>query len=207
MKSGIYKIVVGDKFYFGSSNDMPRRFSEHRQRLRAKKHKNPIMQRCWDKYGEAAFTFEVVDTCPPEETLEVEQRYLDLVVGVPGCMNIATEAGGGRLGRPHSAETCRKLSELHKGKPLSMEHRRKLSEAKKGKRTKGKAVGAFAPDGTLLNSWPSATLCALELGAPMATVASWCTGARPQPGPHSRSAITKHLHRYSPGIQFWHLDK
>ena len=115
MKSGIYKISTPTKFYFGSSVRIERRWVEHRHFLNAGQHANPIMQASWDKYGEAAFTFEVVELCSPEEVLKVEQRYLDFCVGLPDCMNIAETASGPMTGRKHTEASRAKMSASRQG--------------------------------------------------------------------------------------------
>ena len=190
MTSGIYKIAVGDRFYFGSSVEIEKRWMYHRRDLRGGRHSNVIMQRCWDKYGEAAFTFEVVDTCPPEETLEVEQLYLDLVIGVPGCMNLAKTATAVMAGRKHAEESKAKIIASLQGNTYA-----------------GREVGAFI-DGDLVNSCPSAGRCGKELGLSPTTVQKWCNGKLPQPGQGKFcKGVVKHLATYSPGIEFHYLDK
>ena len=61
--SGIYAIVhieTGRK-YVGSAVNLTKRWNIHRHGLRNKKHHSAALQRAWDKYGEAAFSFEVLE--------------------------------------------------------------------------------------------------------------------------------------------------
>jgi group I intron endonuclease len=58
---GLYKItnVVNGKAYIGSSNkNTNRRLIQHKSNLKAGRHINGHLQRAWNKYGEASFTFE-----------------------------------------------------------------------------------------------------------------------------------------------------
>ena len=58
MKCYIYKIinnVTGEK-YVGQTTNFSRRISDHKEKLRANKHKNPKLQASWNKYGEENFT-------------------------------------------------------------------------------------------------------------------------------------------------------
>lgn len=55
------------------------------------------------------------------------------------------------LGKHHTEETKRKLSEAHKGKHLSEEQKRKLSESRKGKNNpKAKPILMFTKDGEFI---------------------------------------------------------
>ena len=62
---GIYSITNSGngKRYIGQSIDIEKRWREHRWHLRANKHKNNHLQNAWNKYGETAFVFEVLEEC------------------------------------------------------------------------------------------------------------------------------------------------
>ena len=94
---GIYKISFNgsDKIYYGSSNDFDRRKRQHLSDLNNGKHRNPIMQRLFNKCGEDSFKFEVVLECQPDELIEVEQTYLDQMDDAT-AINLSKTAGGGR---------------------------------------------------------------------------------------------------------------
>lgn len=58
MKCYIYKIinnVTGEK-YVGQTTNFSRRINDHKEKLRANKHKNPKLQASWNKYGEENFS-------------------------------------------------------------------------------------------------------------------------------------------------------
>jgi group I intron endonuclease len=130
-KSGIYRIdFPNGKFYYGQSQSVRARKYAHMSHLRRGRHGNPIMQACWDKYGEMTFT-EVLRV-PVDRLDEVEQSYLNVFVDMKDCVNIARDASAPARGLRMSAETRRKMSEAKKGVPLSQEHRRKIRESKKG---------------------------------------------------------------------------
>lgn len=79
MQSGIYKItnkVTGD-FYIGSSSRLSTRKGEHVLSARAGRHHSIIFQRAWDKYGEKAFEFKIIESCNINNLLEREQYYID----------------------------------------------------------------------------------------------------------------------------------
>ena len=76
---GVYKITnkVNDKIYIGSSNNVEKRWHQHKIQLRAGEHKNTHLQHAWDLYGEDNFIFEIIEECSPEIQFEREQHYLD----------------------------------------------------------------------------------------------------------------------------------
>jgi group I intron endonuclease len=102
MKSGIYKIinVVNNKFYVGSAVDLRRRKTRHFSELRTGKHNNAHLQAAWDKYGEKAFTFVIVEEHPEgADLLTAENVWLKEHVGKDYCYNLGVDAAAPMLGR------------------------------------------------------------------------------------------------------------
>jgi len=62
--------MVSGHLYLGCSKDYKRRFREHRRKLNKRTHANSRLQNSWNKYGEKAFTFEVI------YQFESEKRYV-----------------------------------------------------------------------------------------------------------------------------------
>lgn len=79
--SAVYEIrnSVTAKVYIGSTTRaLSLRKREHWKRLRGGYHHNEHLQRAWDKYGEAAFSFVPVLTlnCTEEEIRELENEHI-----------------------------------------------------------------------------------------------------------------------------------
>jgi hypothetical protein len=77
--SGVYAItntVTGSQ-YVGSAINIAARWASHRHALRNHRKAPPKLQRAWDKYGEPAFSFSVLELCEPQDCLAVEQRHID----------------------------------------------------------------------------------------------------------------------------------
>jgi group I intron endonuclease len=74
---GVYQIIhsASGLYYLGSAGDIPRRLRSHRRHLRLGNHRNPRLQNYWDKYGEEAFEFQILEETP--DYLAREQFYLD----------------------------------------------------------------------------------------------------------------------------------
>jgi group I intron endonuclease len=86
----IYKIIntINNKFYVGSTTNTKERFRVHRTRLRANRHHSKHLQAAWNKYGEDAFVFHVIQTIPEGESLqEAENVWLFEHVGKDHCYN------------------------------------------------------------------------------------------------------------------------
>ena len=75
----VYKIMnkANKKFYIGSSNDIYRRWREHKKDLRDGCHDNEHLQNAWKKYGENNFEFKIIEECDPAIQFEREQFYLN----------------------------------------------------------------------------------------------------------------------------------
>ena len=94
---GVYKITntVDGKVYVGSTTiDFGWRWSNHKSALRKNKHCNIHLQRAWNKYGESAFTFEVLETgTSKDEIREKEVSWIKRLFGKK-CYNATTQVAG-----------------------------------------------------------------------------------------------------------------
>lgn len=123
---GVYAIIntVNGKRYVGSSTRSIRnRWRQHRITLKANCHDNGYLQRAWNKYGEQAFDWQVLENCEPEQCLSREQFWIDELRSVKGTAgyNICPTAGNSR-GTKHTAETKKRMSALKRGKSQKAEH-------------------------------------------------------------------------------------
>jgi len=140
----VYRIThkASGTTYVGSTNDMKRRWRDHRGSLRRGVHDNLRLQRAWDKHGEDAFEWVALEHgIADEELVTREQYWLNWHRGRGEVYNFGECAAHAMRGRRLSAERRRKLSESKKGeknpnwgKSLSEEAKRRLSEANKGKK-------------------------------------------------------------------------
>lgn len=113
-ESGIYEILnrVNGKRYVGSAVDVVHRWREHRWALKRGNHGNRHLQASWNRHGEEAFAFAVIERCEPSLLIEREQAALD---GLQPEYNICPVAGS-TLGRPHTDEAKAKIGERLRGK-------------------------------------------------------------------------------------------
>ena len=82
LPSMIYEIhnTITKQIYVGQTSQGRQRWSEHKSRLRKGTHRNPQLQKDWDKRGEDAFRFAVVEelpaNCSEELLLEKEAALM-----------------------------------------------------------------------------------------------------------------------------------
>ena len=76
--NGIYAIrnIINKKVYIGQSNDIEKRFSNHKYELRNNIHFNQHLQKAWNKYGETAFEFFILEECSLDKLDEKEIYYI-----------------------------------------------------------------------------------------------------------------------------------
>lgn len=132
--SGIYKIVntINGRFYIGSSDDIKRRWSQHRALLRNSHHENEYLQNAWNKHGENAFEFIIIKRVPVDNLLRLEQKYLEKC-NRDVSYNLTFNSTSPMKGVFHSAQTKRKISRANKGRKMSLKNRKNLSLKMKGK--------------------------------------------------------------------------
>jgi len=135
-QSGIYQILCKPtgKFYVGSAVWLAKRKRHHREALLAGTHYNQYLQRAWNKYGNDAFIFSVLEYCEKEKLVNREQHYIDLskAANRKFGFNIQPKAYS-NLGVTFGPEMRAKISAARKGKgTLSKEQREELRERMKG---------------------------------------------------------------------------
>jgi len=132
----IYQIrnVATGKLYIGSAINYRRRKVEHFRDLRRGTHNSKKLQAAWNKYGEGAFVFEVLEPVDRADALiDREQFWIDRMDAVRSGYNVSPRAGS-LLGFIHSEETKTKMKQAHKGKPKAPEHVEKVREALRGRK-------------------------------------------------------------------------
>lgn len=139
--SGIYLIInnANIRSYVGSASNITKRFVDHLHRLRHNKHYNKYLQNSWNKYGESAFEFHVIEHCLKEKLIEREQFYLDIF------QTCKSENGFNKnpkaescLGVKHSKEANEQKSKRQmghtwcRGMKMPEKFKKKISEIMKG---------------------------------------------------------------------------
>lgn len=138
--TGIYCIEnqKNGKKYIGQAVDIERRFKLHKSKLRNGKHSNEHLQRAWNKYGEPAFLFYVIELCDKSSLSEKEIYYISLLKTYDNGYNM-TFGGEGTRGYFHTDEYKEHMRKLSIGRTFSDETLQKMSDAKRGKATQYKS--------------------------------------------------------------------
>ena len=136
--AGVYRISnrVDGKQYIGGSLLVLRRLGHHRSLLRRQLHFNRHLQRAWDKHGEDAFVFEVVQFCDKDDVLFCEQTHLDEMFATVDrrlIYNTATVAAAPMTGLKASDETRRKMSDALRGKRRCEATKERMRKAQRGR--------------------------------------------------------------------------
>lgn len=158
MNTGIYQItnLQNGKCYVGSAVSFSKRWKEHLRQLYNGDHHSTVMQRAWNKYGEAAFEFKKLFVCAKADLIWFEQRAIDALKPAYNICKVAGSVLGyrhtdeakaaaaeratgntNRRGRKEPAEVCARISAGRKGKGLgrvfSEETKEKIAAAQRGR--------------------------------------------------------------------------
>lgn len=129
---GIYMIknTINNKKYIGQSHNIHIRWQQHKAALRNNRSSNRHLQFAWNKYGESAFEFIILEICSVN-TLDMKEEYwISFYDTTNYGYNI--QAGGlSNRGWKMSPEGRKKISHALKGKKKSTETCKRLSESKK----------------------------------------------------------------------------
>lgn len=128
--SGIYEIsqIGRGRSYVGSANNILKRWATHKSSLNYNQHGNSFLQRTWNKYGESAFAFTVLEFCHPSKLTEREQFWIDKLQTVnPYGFNLQPTARS-CLGFKHTKSTKKKMSESAKRRNARPGYNKMLSD-------------------------------------------------------------------------------
>ena len=121
LKSGIYKITnrLNGRIYIGSTKEFKIRWKQHTSSLRNQKHQNRFLQSDFNKCGEDAFLFEVVEVTEgktKEERLSIEESYIGQYYDKgKDCYNLCDRAiSRENVKSKNPEETKRKISAASK---------------------------------------------------------------------------------------------
>jgi len=157
--SGIYKIqskLKPERIYIGSAVYIGRRWNEHLRQLKKGGHHSILLQRHFNKYGEADLQFSILLGCEKEDILKVEQYFIDsynpyfntckiagntmgfhhTLVTIQKMMKPKSSITIQKMRKPKSKNTCENMSKSKTGKkrkPFTQEHCNNMSEGMKGR--------------------------------------------------------------------------
>lgn len=137
MTSGIYAIrhVASDRAYIGQSQNIEKRWNNHRTTLNRGCSHNVYLQRCWNKYGAEAFVFEVLEEEDELSKLAALERWHMLSIDKDLRLNLAEDTEVAFRGRHHTEENKRLMGERARLRRASPETKAKMSEAQKRRHT------------------------------------------------------------------------
>lgn len=137
---GIYGIVnkINGKTYVGQTSErFLRRYWHHQWKLRDNSHDNDYLQNAWNKYGEDNFEFIILEVVNDQKLLdELEIKYIAKYKNQGKSYNMLL-GGGGRRGFSMSEHTKKIIGDKNRqnmlGKKHSEETKRKMSETRSGR--------------------------------------------------------------------------
>jgi group I intron endonuclease len=100
-RPGIYVIrnTISGRRYVGSASRIDSRWRMHLKELRQGTHHSRVFQRSWDKHGEAAFSFDVLEFVEDKTSLVAREQFWIDALGAHHTLrglNIAPKAGSNR---------------------------------------------------------------------------------------------------------------
>ena len=120
---GIYKLTntINGKVYVGSSNDILKRFRDHKRALKSNTHHSEHLQRAVNKYGISKFKTDIIRIVTKEENIfliekEIIESYNSISREFGYNMSLPNELGGIEHHSEISKEKLRKISyKYHRG--------------------------------------------------------------------------------------------
>jgi len=143
----IIKNTINHGVYVGSTNNIVNRWRQHRYYLSNKKHHSVYLQRSWDKHGECAFVFDVVEIVEPHEDLIArEQWWIDHYLQSGRAVYNMCKIAGCMTGYTWSNEQIIRISNSRKGKKFTEKQRKNVSD---GHAALNNPVDLISPEGVV----------------------------------------------------------
>jgi len=137
-KGGVYQIrnLINGKVYIGSAKCFQVRASQHTSSLKENKHQNKHLQASFNKWGEDAFLFEVLEVIDGDKLQRTtrEQQYLEKwYENWEQCYNFQRNpiCKQPKIGKNVEQMRRKRISLANKNKKRSTEYSKKLSERMK----------------------------------------------------------------------------
>ncbi len=141
---GIYKLVchTSGRVYVGSTKNLRSRWGGHRKELRGGRHHSLLLQRAWNKYGEAAFSFEILELVMfPEYLIDREQYWIDMTQCFdPKYGFNRRRLADGNAGIRYSDEARAKIREARARQVITAEHKAKIGAGNRGKKMSPESI-------------------------------------------------------------------
>ena len=143
--TGIYQItnVENGKIYIGQSQDIERRFHDH------KNSPQPKMREDVEIFGWDSFKFEVLEECSLEVLNDRENFYIEKLNPEYNTIKLhnwthtpetCEKIRQSKIGTHHTEKACEKMSESRKGVTLSDEHKEKCRQKSLGNKSRSRPV-------------------------------------------------------------------
>lgn len=132
MACGIYTIKrpESDRCYVGSSVNIRNRWKKHKQELRNGTHHSYLLQRAWNKYGEAAFMWTVIEEIDRTHLAVREQYWIDTLSAYKKGYN-ASPLAYSPTGLKRRPESIQLSAAKRRGAKRTPEQRARMSEGRK----------------------------------------------------------------------------
>lgn len=113
MSCGIYYIKnkTNGKMYIGKSIDIQKRWKSHKTQLKNGNHVNPHLQSSWDKYGDNAFEFSIIEECACEELNDREKYWIQFYDSFNNGYNLTFGGEGGNTIAGYTEEELKRYKE------------------------------------------------------------------------------------------------
>jgi group I intron endonuclease len=111
--------LASGRVYVGSASNISVRWKNHLITLRNKTHRNRFLQRAWNKYGESAFQWLIIEPASnAADLIAREQNWIDsLKASNPRHGYNAAPVAGSSLGVKHTPETIQKYRDAARARP------------------------------------------------------------------------------------------
>jgi len=169
--SGIYSIIntINGKIYIGSSNNINRRLSSHRNLLINNNHFNKHLQSSFNIYGLKSFTFNIIEISEEDRLVEMEEHYIQFYKSNILGYNMRIKCDTNR-GKKFSKSHIENLRKSHMG------HKRSEESNDKIRKSQFKSVYKIDDIGNIVNKYESIISASKENNIYKSAISACCIG-------------------------------